>query len=140
MSAYDELLAVWVGAPIVERWAHLPPAEAVARAWVNPGPERTWHALARRDVLDRMPLLAISLDRLVVELGDSLPAMEPELWVELPKLATVACREVSCRCGHLHQRHAGGGGRCRAQECRCDRFVCSCRGVRDCRPRPAKRL
>lgn len=113
-------------------WDDLPADEAVARAWMEPSPAQgTWHRHARRDVADLMPLLARALDRLLVELEDKLPVPDPALWAELPQLATVACKAVSCRCGHLHVRHARGG-RCRARECRCSAFSCSCRGRRDC--------
>lgn len=125
----EELLAVW---------DHLPAAEAVARAWADPGPRSgTWHQLARRDVADRMPLLARALDRLLLEHADVVPPTDPDLWAALPTLATVACGDVSCRCGHLHARHALGGG-CRARECRCARFACSCRGARACPPRSSR--
>lgn len=121
-------------------WDHLPAAEAVARAWADPGPKQgTWHVHARRDVRDLMPLLGRALDRLLVDLEDLLPATDPNLWAEEPALATVACSEVSCRCGHLYRRHAGGGARCRSRDCGCTRFVCSCRGSRGCAARPARR-
>jgi hypothetical protein len=126
---------------LVSVWDHLPAAEAVARAWLDPGPQSgTWHQHARRDVAEILPLLARALDRLLVELNDVLPSTDPDLWAAEPTLATVACAEVSCRCGHLYQRHAGGGARCRARDCGCARFLCSCRGVRGCAGRPAKRL
>lgn len=113
-------------------WDHLPAAEAVARAWSDPGPKRgTWHVHARRDVRDLMPLLGRALDRLLEELVDQLPATDPDLWADEPLLATVACTEVSCRCGHLHRRHARGG-HCRSRDCGCLGFSCSCRGRRDC--------
>lgn len=55
-------------------WDHLPAAEAVARAWTDPGPAYgTWHKLARADVEYVMPLLARALDRLVDDLADVLP-------------------------------------------------------------------
>jgi hypothetical protein len=128
----DDLLAVW---------DHLPAAEAVARAWLDPGPKSgTWHQHARRDVAELMPLLARALDRLLGDLVDELPSTDPDLWAEEPALADVGCSEVSCRCGHLYRRHAGGGARCRARDCGCSRFVCSCRGVRGCGARPPKRL
>lgn len=130
--SFDDLLAVW---------DHLPAAEAVARAWLDPGPKSgTWHQHARRDVAEILPLLARALDRLLVELEDTLPSTDPDLWAAEPLLATVACAEVSCRCGHLYRRHAGGGARCRARDCSCSRFACSCRDVRDCPPRTAWRL
>ena len=124
MNHLEQLLTVW---------DHLPPAEAVARAWADPGPKRgTWHVHARRDVRDLMPLLGRALDRLLEELVDQLPSTDPDLWADLPILATVSCRDVSCRCGHLHRRHTAGGRQCRARECGCLGFVCSCRGRRNC--------
>lgn len=128
-------------AELEQVWDHLPAAEAVARAWSDPGPQSgTWHQHARRDVRNLMPLLGRALDRLLAELQDSLPATDPDLWAAEPLLATVVCADVSCRCGHLYPRHAGGGGHCRARDCHCNRFSCSCRGVRGCAPRPAKQL
>lgn len=124
------------------QWDGLPAAEAVARAWRDPGDPKkwgTWHRWARRDVQHLMPLLARALDRLLVDLDDVLPATDERLWEEAPAIATVACREVSCRCGHLRARHVAparrGGGpasHCRARDCRCFRFACSCGGRRLC--------
>lgn len=122
-------------------WDDLPPEEAVARAWRDPGDPKTygtWHQWARRDVEALMPLLARALDRLLADLlaADRLPDTDPRLWEEAPVVATVGCRAVSCRCGHLHRRHAAGlqgsGGPCRARDCRCQRFSCACGGRRDC--------
>lgn len=118
-----ELLAVW---------DHLPAAEAVARAWADPGPRSgTWHQHARRDVADLMPLLGRALDRLLEEMADQLPATDPDLWAEEPALSSTACTEISCRCGHLRRRHARGGP-CRAHRCGCEGFRCACRGARSC--------
>lgn len=62
------------------RWDALPAAEAVARAWRDPGPQAgTWHAKAREDVTMLMPLLARALDRLIVELD--LGPVQWELWI-----------------------------------------------------------
>lgn len=121
---FDDLLQVWDG---------LAAAEAVARAWADPGPKSgTWHAHARRDVRELMPLLGRALDRLLEDMADRIPATDPDLWAEEPALATVACTEVSCRCGHLHARHSAAGGRCRSRDCGCAGYRCSCRGRRDC--------
>lgn len=111
----------------------LPADEAVARAWRNPSPRAgSWHQLARRDVAALMPLLARALDRLLVDLADRMPSDDERLWADLPVLAAVDCADVSCRCGHLRQRHQAGTGLCRARECRCSRYGCSCAGRRDC--------
>lgn len=125
-----------------EVWDGLPAAEAVARAWRDPGPRHgSWHKHARRDVGDLMPLLARALDRLLLELLDQLPPTDEAVWEPEPALATVACADVSCRCGHLGKRHAAGGlygERCRARDCPCARFVCSCRGRRECERVPSR--
>lgn len=118
-------------------WDRLPAVEAVARAWRDPGDPKkwgTWHRWARRDINDLMPLLARALDRLLADMlaADRLPDTDPRLWDEAPALATVACTAVSCRCSHLHQRHGQGGGPCRARDCFCRRFTCSCAGGRGC--------
>lgn len=66
-----------------ERWDDLPAAEAVARAWQDPGPRRkhgTWHPTARDEVRQLMPLLARALDRLLVDLDDVMPETDPSLW------------------------------------------------------------
>jgi len=117
------------------QWDFLPAAEAVARAWRDPGnPKKwgTWHRWARRDVGDLMPLLARALDRLVLELADQLPDTDERLWEEAPAIATVACSAVACRCGHPRTRHRGGVGYCRARDCKCQEVRCSCGGRRDC--------
>lgn len=67
----------------MEAWDHLPAAEAVARAWQDPGPRRkfgTWHPRARDEVAFLMPLLARALDRLQCELADRLPDRHSDLW------------------------------------------------------------
>lgn len=64
-------------------WDHLPAAEAIARAWMDPGaPHRfgTWHRQARVDVEYVMPLLARALDRLLLEHADDLPSTDWRLW------------------------------------------------------------
>jgi hypothetical protein len=74
VSRFEELLTVW---------DRLPAAEAVARAWMTPGPAHihgTWHQQARADVEYCMPLLARALDRLLVELEDQLPSTDWRLW------------------------------------------------------------
>jgi hypothetical protein len=73
MPGHEERMAVW---------DHLPAAQAVARAWQPPDPRRfgRWHALAREEVADLMPLLARALDRLLVELDDVLPSTDWRLW------------------------------------------------------------
>lgn len=120
----EDLLAVWDG---------LAAAEAVARAWADPGPKSgTWHVHARRDVRESMPLLGRALDRLLEEMADQLPATDPALWADEPALSITPCSDVACRCGHLHRRHAEGGRRCRARDCGCAAYRCGCRGRRDC--------
>lgn len=122
--SFDELMAAF---------DHLPADEAVARAWRDPGPRAgSWHKMARRDVSELMPLLARALDRLLHDLDDKMPNTDERLWAELPVLATVGCDDVSCRCGHLRRRHQAATGLCRARDCRCSRFSCSCAGRRDC--------
>lgn len=74
MTGHDERMAMWDG---------LPAAEAIARAWMDPGdPSRfgTWHRQARIDVEYCMPLLARALDRLLLELSDILPSTDWRLW------------------------------------------------------------
>ena len=45
----------------------LPPAEAVLRAWTDPGPNPEWHERTRHELHGSMPLLARALDRLEAE-------------------------------------------------------------------------
>jgi len=42
----------------------LPPEEALARAWSQPGSHPRWHRLTQQVVRDCMPLVARALDRL----------------------------------------------------------------------------
>lgn len=44
---------------------HLPPEEALVRAWSEPGAASRWHWMCVQVVRDCMPLLARALDRLV---------------------------------------------------------------------------
>lgn len=72
MAGHEERMAMW---------DQLPAAEAVARAWQDPGPDfGTWHKQARLDIEYCMPLLARALDRLLVELDDVLPSRDWRLW------------------------------------------------------------
>lgn len=72
MAGHDARMAVW---------DHLPAAEAIVRAWLDPGPTAgTWHRLARADVEYCMPLLARALDRLMAELEHTLPSTDWRLW------------------------------------------------------------
>jgi hypothetical protein len=119
------------------RWDDLPPAQAVARAWRDPGNPKvwgTWHRWARRDVADLMPLLARSLDRLLAEMAaaDLLPSTDDRLWEDAIVTAVTACSAIACRCGHPRTRHRGGTGYCRARDCRCSAVRCACGGRRDC--------
>ena len=43
------------------------PAQAVARAWTDPGPRPDWHRAAQDEVRRAMPTLAAALDRLAEE-------------------------------------------------------------------------
>lgn len=43
---------------------HLPPAEAVRRAWQDTGQHPAHHRAMQREVAERMPLLARALNRL----------------------------------------------------------------------------
>lgn len=45
----------------------LPPAEAVAAAWANPGPHPAYHRRMQAEVRQSMPVLARALDRLARE-------------------------------------------------------------------------
>jgi len=68
---------------LLQVWDTLPPVEAVARAWMDPGPKHihgTWHRSARADVEYLMPLLARALDRLLVDVDDVLPSIDFRLW------------------------------------------------------------
>ena len=42
---------------------HLPPLEAIIRAWTEPGPRPDWHRRAQDEVRRAMPTLAHALDR-----------------------------------------------------------------------------
>jgi hypothetical protein len=71
VNKYDELMT---------RWDKLEAAQAVARAWQDPGPRHgSWHKRAREELAYSMPLLARHLDRLLVEL-ELPPVVEWELW------------------------------------------------------------
>lgn len=43
---------------------HLEPADAVLRAWIDPGPHPEWHERTRAELHLAMPLLARALERL----------------------------------------------------------------------------
>lgn len=49
----------------LEKYDHLPPEQAIIRAWTDGDPSPRWHALAIRDVDNAMPLLARAVERLV---------------------------------------------------------------------------
>jgi hypothetical protein len=49
----------------LKQYDHLPPDQAIVRAWTEGGPSPRWHALAIRDVVNVMPLLARAVERLV---------------------------------------------------------------------------
>lgn len=42
---------------------HLPPLEAIIRAWTEPGPRPDWHRRAQDEVRRAMPTLAHALDK-----------------------------------------------------------------------------
>lgn len=42
---------------------HLPPLEAIVKAWTEPGPSPYWHRTAQDQVRRAMPVLARALDR-----------------------------------------------------------------------------
>lgn len=42
---------------------HLPPLEAIIRAWTETGPHPDWHRRAQDEVRRAMPVLAHALDR-----------------------------------------------------------------------------
>lgn len=42
---------------------HLPPLEAIIRAWTEPGPRPDWHRQAQGEVRRAMPTLAHALDK-----------------------------------------------------------------------------
>lgn len=46
------------------KYDDLPVLEALWYAWNEPGNHLTWHAYCRKEVRDKMPLLARALDRL----------------------------------------------------------------------------
>lgn len=48
----------------LKKFDHLSPVEAVRRAWADEGRVPWWHRFHRRDLHNRMPLLARALDRL----------------------------------------------------------------------------
>lgn len=50
---------------LLEKYDHLPPEQAIIRAWTEGEPSPRWHALAVRDVHNAMPLLARAIDRFV---------------------------------------------------------------------------
>lgn len=50
---------------ILEKYDHLPPEQAIIRAWTDGDPSPRWHGLAMRDVHNAMPLLARAVERLV---------------------------------------------------------------------------
>lgn len=53
--------------PGLHMYDHLPPVEAVVRAWNQPGTNPEWHEAMRRQTRYNMPILARALDRLTNE-------------------------------------------------------------------------
>lgn len=51
----------------LRKYDHLPPEEAIIRAWMTPGVNPRWHDLTRDAVRDAMPVMARALDRLEKE-------------------------------------------------------------------------
>jgi len=51
----------------LKMYDHLSPAEAIAAAWNEAGPQAGWHARARTEVRMTMPLLARAIERLTQE-------------------------------------------------------------------------
>jgi hypothetical protein len=51
----------------VRKFDHLSPAEAVQRAWLDPGNHPDWHRRMQERVRLEMPVLARALDRLAKE-------------------------------------------------------------------------
>lgn len=51
----------------LKKYDLLSPVDAVIKAWTNPGSNEWWHANAKHDVRQSMPLLARALDRLAKE-------------------------------------------------------------------------
>lgn len=51
----------------LRKYDHLPPEEALVRAWTTPGSHPRWNEARKQEVRDGMPLLARALDRLVNE-------------------------------------------------------------------------
>ena len=49
------------------QYDHLPAAEAVVRAWTEPGDHPAWHRDRQAELCKSMPLLARALARLVAE-------------------------------------------------------------------------
>lgn len=49
----------------LEKYDRWPAADAVRLAWGEAGPRTAWHAAAKAQVRECMPLLARALDRLV---------------------------------------------------------------------------
>jgi len=47
------------------KYDHLPPEEALAKAWNDPGVNPAWHHRMQQIVRSQMPVLARALDRLV---------------------------------------------------------------------------
>lgn len=48
----------------LQKYDHLPPAEAVRKAWHDAGLRPQWHARKQDELRKTMPLLARALDRL----------------------------------------------------------------------------
>ena len=57
---------------------HLEPADAVLRAWTEPGPHPEWHERTRAELHLAMPLLARALDRLEAEAGRPRQLPDPD--------------------------------------------------------------
>ena len=55
---------------------HLEPADAVLRAWTDPGPHPEWHGMTRLELHRSMPLLARALERLEIQ-ATAQPATHP---------------------------------------------------------------
>ncbi len=71
----------------LKKFDHLMPMDAILLAWHDPGSNPEWHAAAKKQVADSMPLLARALDRLPSILSkDSLDTI-----LSKPLIETVRC-------------------------------------------------
>ena len=54
----------------LRKYDHLPPAEAVLKAWNTAGSHPVWDEARKREMREQLPLVARALDRMAKETGE----------------------------------------------------------------------